>query len=131
MEDPLSHSLKKEKGGFFTIVGDPNIRELCMFGKGVYLYVFYCFCSEMDVYTDMSEYQVSEERDQDLNEEEDIIMDGIRDDNWSDVAEEGAYKKKIHSLRWEIYVKEEKELIKIMFWCPFYILKGGTLFEPV
>ena len=38
-----------------------------MFGNGLYLSVFYCLCYEMDVSTDMSEGQVSEERDPDLN----------------------------------------------------------------
>ena len=46
-----------------------------MFGKGVYLSVFYCFCYIKDESTDMSGDQVSEERYQDLNEEEDIRMD--------------------------------------------------------
>ena len=46
-----------------------------MFVKVVYLYVFYYLCYEMDVSTDISEDQVLEERDPDLNEEEDIIMD--------------------------------------------------------
>ena len=32
----------------------------------------YCLCYEMDISTNMSEEQVSEERDPDLNEEEDI-----------------------------------------------------------
>ena len=45
----------------------------------MYLSVFYCLCFEMDLSIDMSENQVSEERDPDLNEEEDIIMDEIRD----------------------------------------------------
>ena len=40
----------------------------------------------MDISTDMSEEQASEERDPDLNEEEAIIMDKIRDDLWKDVA---------------------------------------------
>ena len=52
-----------------------------MFDNGMYFYVFYCLCYEMDVSTDMSEDQMSEERDPDLNEEEDIRMDEIRDKN--------------------------------------------------
>ena len=44
-----------------------------------YVFVFLFFvCYEMDISTDMSEDQVSEERDPDLNEEEDIILDKIR-----------------------------------------------------
>ena len=57
--------------------------------------------------TDMSEDQVAEERDPDLNEEEDIILDEIRKENGRNVAEEGDDKKKIHALRWEVHVKEK------------------------
>ena len=52
-----------------------------MFGKGVYLSVFYYLCYVKDVSTDILEYQVSEERDPDLNEEEGIILDEIRKDH--------------------------------------------------
>ena len=38
-----------------------------MFERGMYLSIFYCLCYEMDVSTDISEEQVSEERDPDLN----------------------------------------------------------------
>ena len=34
----------------------------------------------------MSEEQVSEERDPDLNEEDDTRMDDIREEHWRDVA---------------------------------------------
>ena len=40
-----------------------------------------------------------------LNEEEDIKMDVIRDENWRGVYEEIGDKKKIHALRWYVYVK--------------------------
>ena len=43
---------------------------------------------------------MAEEIDTDLNEEEDIILDAIREEHWSDVAEEGDYKKNISALRW-------------------------------
>ena len=76
-----------------------------MFGKGVYLSVFYCLCCAKDRYTDMLEDQVAEERYPDLNEEEDIRLDAIRGDHWRNVAEEGDKKKKIIALRWEVYVK--------------------------
>ena len=36
----------------------------------------------MDIYTDMWEYQVTEERDPDLNEDQDFIMDELRDKHW-------------------------------------------------
>ena len=51
---------------------------------------------------------MAEERDPYLNEEEDIILDEIRKEHWRDVAEEGDDKKKIHSLRWKVYVKEKE-----------------------
>ena len=41
-----------------------------------------------------------EDRDLDLNEEENIRLDSIREENFRDVAEEGEDKKKIHTLRW-------------------------------
>ena len=49
-----------------------------MFVNGMYLSVFYCLCYKMYVSTDMSEEQVLEERDTDMNEEEDIRMYEIR-----------------------------------------------------
>ena len=88
-----------------TTVGDPEVGEPYMFGKGMCLYVFYCLCYEMDIFTDMSEDQVSEERDPDLNDEEDIKLDEIREEHWIYIAEEGDNKKNIRSLRWEVYVK--------------------------
>ena len=69
----------------------------------------------MDIYTYILEDQVSEERDPDLNEEEDIILDEMMEEHWNDVAEEGDDKNNIHALRWELYVKEKEELIKIEF----------------
>ena len=53
-----------------------------------------------DISIDMSEKQVAEERDPDLNEEEHIRLDAMRKDHWSYVAEEGDDKKKICFLRW-------------------------------
>ena len=70
-----------------------------MFGKGMYLSVFYCVCYEIYISTDISEDQVLEERDLDLNEEEDTIMGKIREEHWGDVSEEGDGKKKIYYLR--------------------------------
>ena len=40
-----------------------------MFGKGIYLSVIFCLINVKDISTDMSEDQVSEERDLDLNKE--------------------------------------------------------------
>ena len=60
--------LKNNKVGFLTIVGDPGVVEPCMFGKGVYFYVFYFLCCAMDISTEVSEDHVEEERDPDLDE---------------------------------------------------------------
>ena len=45
---------------------------------------------------------MSEDRDTDLDKEEDIRMDKIRDKHWRDVAEEGYNRQKMHDLRWGI-----------------------------
>ena len=60
-----------------------------MFGIGMYLSLFYCLCCVTDISTYMSEYQVTEERYPDLNEEEDIRLDTIREDHWRNISEEG------------------------------------------
>ena len=52
-----------------------------MFVKDMYLFVFYCFCYVKYVSIDMLEYQVSEDRDPDLNEDEDIRLDPIREEH--------------------------------------------------
>ena len=55
MDEPLSHSPKKQQGELFTIVGDTVVGEPCIFVEGMCLYLFYCLCYEMDISTDMSE----------------------------------------------------------------------------
>ena len=59
----------------------------------------------------MLEDQVSEERDLDLNEEEDIRLYAIKEEHCRDVVEEGDYKKNIIDLKWKVYVKEKEKLI--------------------
>ena len=56
--------------------------------------------------TDISEEQVVDERDPYLNEMEDIRFDKIQEDHLRDLAEGNNDKKKIHALRWCVYVKE-------------------------
>ena len=58
-----------------------------MFGRGIYSSILYCLCYVKEMSTDFLEEQVSEERDPDLNEEEGIKMDEIRDKHWIYVAE--------------------------------------------
>ena len=53
----MSHYIilpKKEQGELLTINGDPEVGEPCMFGKGIYLYDFYCLCYEMDISRNIS-----------------------------------------------------------------------------
>ena len=53
----------------------------------MYFYVFYCYWYSKDISVDMLENQVVEEIDHDLNEEEDVILNAIREEHWMDVAE--------------------------------------------
>ena len=78
----------------------------------MYLSMFFCLCYDTDRSTDMLEDQVEGERDPDLNEEEDIRLDEIREDHCRGAAEKNDDNKKIHALRWEVYVKEKGGLIK-------------------
>ena len=55
IDEPLSHSPKKEKGEILTIVGNPEVGEPCNFLKGIYFSVFYCMCCEMDISIDILE----------------------------------------------------------------------------
>ena len=73
-----------------------------MFGKGMYLSVFYCVCYAKDRSTYMSEDHVEEGRYPDLNKEEDTRLDEIREEHMRYVAEDGEDKSKIHSLRWDV-----------------------------
>ena len=91
----------------------------------MYLSVFYCLCYAKDRYKYVSEDQVTEERDTDLNEEEDVRLDAFREDHWRDVAEEGENKKKVNALRWEVYIKEKEELINREFLVPVQHPKRG------
>ena len=70
-----------------------------MFGKGMYFSVFHCLYYVTDISTDILEEKEAEERYPELNEEEDIRLDDIREEHWRDVDEEGDDKEKIHDLR--------------------------------
>ena len=45
-------------------------------------------------------------------------MGDTKDDHWRDDADECDDKKKIHAMRWGVYVKEKEELIKREFLMP-------------
>ena len=90
-----------------------------MYVKGMYLSLFYWLCYVKYMSTYLLGEHVSEERDPNSNNEEDIIMDETRDNHWRVVSEEDDDKKKIHALRWEVYVKNKDKLIKREF--PVYI----------
>ena len=49
----MSHYLvlQKKQGELLTFVGNPEVVEPYMFGKDLFLSVFYCLCHEMDIYT--------------------------------------------------------------------------------
>ena len=79
MDEPLSNSPEKEQGELFIIDGNSDIGKPCMFGRSIYFPVFYCLGYFKDMSTDLSEEQVSVERDWYLNEEKDIIMYDTRD----------------------------------------------------
>ena len=53
----------------------------------------------------MFEAQVSEERDPELNEEEDIRMEDSREEHCRDVDEDSEAKSKIHAMRWDVYTR--------------------------
>ena len=65
MDEPLSHSPETLKSELLTIVGDPEVGEPCMFLNCMYFSVFYLLCYEMNIPTDIPEYQILEERDPD------------------------------------------------------------------
>ena len=108
VDEPISHLSQIEEGKLLTINRYPEVGEPCVFGKGVYLSMFYCLCYAKDRSTDMSEDQVAEERDPELNEEEDIRLDAIMGDHWRNVSEEGDYKKNIRDMSWEVYLKRRR-----------------------
>ena len=54
-------------------------------------------------------------------------MYAIREGNWRDVSEEGVNKKNIHSLRWEVYIKEKEDFITREFLVSVPHPKGGAI----
>ena len=59
---------------------------------------------------------------------EDITFDEIWEDHWRDLAEENDDKKKIHALRWNVYVKEKEDPIMRTFLVSIPHPKWGTIF---
>ena len=59
MEEPISYLPEKEEGVLFTINGVPEVGEHCMFVKVMYSSVFYCFCYDTYIYTDVLKDQVA------------------------------------------------------------------------
>ena len=112
IDEPISDLPQKEQGGFLNIDGYPVVESASMFERGMFFSVFYFLCYVKEISTDMSEEQVLEERDSDLNEEEDIIMADSWGEHWGDVAEDVEDKSNMHALRWDVYTKEKEGLIK-------------------
>ena len=127
MEKSITLFPKKEEGVLLTINGDLADGEPCMFVKGMYLSLFFCLCYDTNISTYISEDQMAEESDPDLNKKEDIWFDEIREYHWRDIAEENNDKKMIYPLRWDLYVKEKKELITREFSVSVPHPKGGTI----
>ena len=102
-----------------------------MFGRGMYLSVFYCLFYVTDMSMYLLEEIFSEERDADLNEDEDIRTDDTMYEHWRDVFEYGDYKKKIYALSWKVYVKHKVVLIKREFLVSVMHTKGWKIFGLV
>ena len=75
----------------------------------------------------MLEENVSKERDMDLNQEEDIIMEENRQEHWIYVDDNCKDKSNINSLRWDIYTREKEDLIKRDFLVSVTHPKGGGI----
>ena len=58
---------------------------------------------------------------------DDIRFDKIWEDHWRDLAKESNDKKKIHALRWCVYVKEKEEIITRLFLVSVPHPKGGKI----
>ena len=76
---------------------------------------------------DILEEQVLEERDTDLNEEEDIIIEDIREEHWRDVYEDGKDKSNIYALRWNVYTIDKEGFVKREFLVSITHPKGGNI----
>ena len=68
--------------------------------------MFYCLCNVKEMLTGILEEYVSDKRDPDLNEDEDIIIEVSREEHCRDVAEDGEDNSKIHALSWDAYTRE-------------------------
>ena len=97
MEESITLFSETEEGVPLTINGDHPDGEPCMFVKVMYLSIFYCLCYDTHISTYISEEQVVEERDPELNEMEDIRFNEIWEDHWRNLAEGNDDKKKIHN----------------------------------
>ena len=127
MDEPKSNLPKKEQGELLIIDGDPEVENPCMFEIGLYFSMFYCLCYVKEISTDMLEGKVSEQRDPDLNEQEDIRMDYSREYHCRDVADDGEYKKNIHALTQDFYKIEKEDFIRRQFYVSVTYLKGGNI----
>ena len=99
-----------------------------MFGKRMCFSVFYYYFYVKDISIYISEDHVAEDRYPYMNEEQDIILDAIREEHYRYVSEEGDDKKKINYLIWEVYVKEKDQFIKRQFLVSVPHPKGGAIF---
>ena len=54
MDKAISYLPEKEECELFNNVRDTEVGEPYLFGKGIYMYMFYCLCDVKDIYKDMS-----------------------------------------------------------------------------
>ena len=53
------------------------------------------------------------ERDPELEWGDDFRVSTDREENWKEIEEDDSeYRGKVHALRWEVYMKDNEELIK-------------------
>ena len=71
------------------------------------LFISMCFFCVKEISSDMLEEQVSEEIYPHLNEEEYIIMEDSRKDNWRGAAKYGEDNNNINALSWEFYTRDK------------------------
>ena len=127
MDDTKSNLHEKEKGELLIIYGDPKVEETCIFEKGMYFLCFiFVLCSG-----DINGYVGGEGVGREIYGPErggGIRTKDIREEHWMDVYEDIEDKKKIYSLRWNVYTRKKEELTKRGFLVRFTHMKGRNMF---
>ena len=103
------------------------LKSLAFYNKCIFICI-YCLCFVNEISTDMLEEHVLEERNPDLNEDEDIIMEDSRAEHWRDFDKDGEDNSNIHAPRWDIYTRDKEYLTKREFSLSDLHTKGVFLF---